>query len=119
MAHTITKTFSFDSAHWLPNVPEGHKCKNLHGHTYSVTISVSGELGQESGWVVDFGDIKSAFKPIMKSLDHKCLNDIEGLENPTAEVMAQWIFEKLADSLPALSAVTVRETPTTSAIYTL
>jgi 6-pyruvoyltetrahydropterin/6-carboxytetrahydropterin synthase len=117
MPHRITKTFTFDAAHWLPNVPQGHKCGRLHGHTYSVTIAVEGEVDPASGWIVDFGDIKAAFKPIEQRLDHYCLNDVEGLENPTAEVMARWIHERIRDTLPQVAEVTVCETANTSAVY--
>lgn len=117
MAHRITKRFSFDSAHWLPNVPEGHKCGRLHGHTYAVTLGLEGELDDAMGWIVDFGDIKSVWKPLEKRLDHHCLNDIEGLENPTAEVMSRWIYEALKPDLPQLADVTVSETANTTAVY--
>jgi 6-pyruvoyltetrahydropterin/6-carboxytetrahydropterin synthase len=117
MAHRITKRFSFDSAHWLPNVPEGHKCGRLHGHTYTVEIALEGELDAEMGWIVDFGEIKTAFKPLEAQLDHFCLNDIEGLENPTAEVMARWLYERMKPLLPQLADITVRETANTSAVY--
>jgi 6-pyruvoyltetrahydropterin/6-carboxytetrahydropterin synthase len=117
MSHRITKSFTFDSAHWLPNVPQGHKCGRMHGHTYTVVIGVEGEVAPGSGWIVDFGDIKAAFKPLEKIMDHRCLNEIEGLENPTAENMARWIFERLRENLPQLADVTVKETPTTAAIY--
>ncbi len=117
MAHRITKSFTFDSAHWLPNVPEGHKCGRLHGHTYCVTLAVEGELDPVMGWIVDFGDLKEAWKPLEKRMDHFCLNDIEGLENPTAETMARWIYEQLRPVLPVLADVTVSETASTTAVY--
>ncbi len=117
MSHRITKAFTFDAAHWLPNVPEGHKCGRLHGHTYSVIIGVEGPVGADTGWIVDFGDIKSAFKPLLDVMDHHCLNELEGLENPTAENMASWIYERLKPSLPALADITVKETPNTSTVY--
>ena len=117
MPHRISKRFSFDSAHWLPNVPEGHKCGRLHGHTYTVELALEGELDPEMGWIVDFGEIKAAFKPLEKQLDHHCLNDIEGLENPTAEVMARWIYERLKPELPQLADVTVQETANTASVY--
>ncbi len=117
MPHRITKTFTFDAAHWLPNVPEGHKCGRLHGHTYCVTLGLEGEVSEPEGWIVDFGEIKRAFKPLLEQMDHHCLNDLEGLENPTAENMARWIYERLRPQLPHLVDVTVRETPTTEAVY--
>ena len=113
----ITKSFTFDSAHWLPEVPEGHKCKRMHGHTYRVVLGLEGPLHERLGWVQDFGEVGEAFQPLYKAMDHHCLNEIEGLENPTAEVMAVWIYEKLKTLLPLLTDVTVCETPTAQAVY--
>jgi 6-pyruvoyltetrahydropterin/6-carboxytetrahydropterin synthase len=113
----ITKSFTFDSAHWLPKVPDDHKCRRLHGHTYTVILGLEGEIDQEMGWVQDFGEVSKAFKPLYKAMDHHCLNEIPGLENPTAEIMAAWIYEKLVTDLPQLKDVTVQETPTAQAIY--
>ncbi|MET3962810.1 6-pyruvoyltetrahydropterin/6-carboxytetrahydropterin synthase [Marmoricola sp. OAE513] len=119
MTHTaeIYREFTFESAHRLPNVPEGHKCARLHGHSYRVEVHVRGPVGDDTGWVVDFGDLKAAFKPLEDELDHHYLNDIEGLENPTSEVLAKWIWDRLALSLPRLNAVQVRETCTSGCIY--
>lgn len=117
MTHRITKRFSFDAAHWLPGVPENHKCRRLHGHTYRVEIALEGELDPQLGWVADYGEISGAFKPLVEELDHHCLNEIGGLENPTAEVLAAWIFARLQGRLPLLADVTVSETPGTSAVY--
>jgi len=117
MTYRITKTFTFDSAHWLPHVPEGHKCGRLHGHTYSVTLGVEGPVREPEGWIVDFAEFKRAFAPLLQQMDHHCLNDLEGLENPTAENMARWIFERLDPRLEHLHDVTVKETPTTAAVY--
>lgn len=113
----IFKEFSFDSAHLLPNVPEGHKCKRLHGHTFRVILYASGDLHPELGWVLDFADLKAAFNPILKRLDHYYLNDIPGLENPTSEVLARWIWRELKPSLPQLSRVRVYETCTAGCEY--
>ena len=114
----LFKEFTFEAAHRLPNVPEGHKCARLHGHSFVVRISVDGEVGEQSGWVMDFGDIKSAFKPLYDRLDHYYLNDIPGLENPTSENLARWIWMELSPTLPQLSAVEIRETCTSGCIYT-
>jgi 6-pyruvoyltetrahydropterin/6-carboxytetrahydropterin synthase len=103
--------------HWLPRVPEGHKCGRMHGHTYQVILGLEGPIDQELGWVQDFGDVKEAFRPLLEAMDHKCLNEIPGLENPTAEVMAVWIFHKLQAKLPLLRDVTVCETPSAAAVY--
>jgi 6-pyruvoyltetrahydropterin/6-carboxytetrahydropterin synthase len=108
----IFKTFRFESAHFLPFVPEGHKCGRLHGHSFEVEIHVRGEVKEKEGWVMDFADIKSAFKPLMVSLDHRLLNDVEGLHNPTSENLALWIQSKLRERLPELSKIVVKETCT-------
>ncbi len=113
----IWKEFTFDAAHVLPNVPEGHKCRRLHGHTYRVRVCVSGEPDDRVGWVMDFGDIKAAFEPILDRLDHYYLNDIEGLENPTAEVLSRWIWQRLEPRLPLLSRIEIHETCTTGCSY--
>lgn len=117
MSHRITKTFRFDSAHYLPHVPEGHKCRRLHGHTYVVTLGLEGPLHPELGWVQDFGEVGGAFAPLRERLDHRVLNEIPGLENPTAEVLAAWIHGQLSAALPLLRDVTVCETPTAGAVY--
>jgi 6-pyruvoyltetrahydropterin/6-carboxytetrahydropterin synthase len=113
----IFREFTFEAAHRLPNVPEGHKCARLHGHSYKVIVHVEAPVGPESGWVMDFGDLKKAFRPLEARLDHYYLNDIEGLENPTSEVLARWIWERLKPALPDLSALTVRETCTSGCTY--
>ncbi|HET7300073.1 MAG TPA: 6-carboxytetrahydropterin synthase QueD [Oleiagrimonas sp.] len=112
----IYKQFTIEAAHRLPNVPEGHKCARLHGHSFGVEIRVGGEPDPVTGWVMDFADIKAAFAPIFERLDHHYLNDVEGLENPTSEVLARWIWRQLAPRLPGLSEVLVRETCTAGAI---
>jgi 6-pyruvoyltetrahydropterin/6-carboxytetrahydropterin synthase len=114
----IFKEFTFEAAHFLPNVPEGHKCRRLHGHSYRVRITVQGPVDPIAGWVMDFGDIKAAFKPILGQLDHWYLNDIEGLENPTSENITRWIWERLKPSLPQLSRIDISETCTSGSTYT-
>ena len=116
----ITKRFSFDAAHQLPAVAEDHKCRRLHGHTYQVWLHVTGPVLSDYGWVTDFGDIKKAWKPLEKQLDHHLLNEIPGLENPTAEVLAAWIWQELshADLGSAhIAAVEVAETPDSRALF--
>ena len=113
----IFKEFSFEAAHRLPNVPPGHKCARLHGHTFYVRIQVEGDVGEHSGWVMDFYDIKQAFQPLHDRLDHYYLNDIEGLENPTSENLARWIWSRLKPALPQLSQIEIRETCTSGCIY--
>ena len=113
----VLKVFSIEAAHWLPNVPEGHKCRRMHGHSFQVQISVEGPLDPRLGWVMDFADLKAAFQPIEDALDHRCLNDVAGLENPTSENLARWIWQRLKPELPALSQVIVRETCTSGCVY--
>lgn len=117
MHTTIFKEFQFEAAHFLPNVPEGHKCGRLHGHSFLVRLELSGDVDQKSGWLIDFADVKAAFKPIYDSLDHHYLNEIEGLENPTSEVLAKWIWQQTKPHLPLLSAVLVKETCSAGCIY--
>lgn len=111
------KTFRLEAAHRLPNVPAGHKCSRLHGHSYRVEIHVTGEVGHESGWVQDFADISVAFEPIRKRLDHHYLNEVPGLDNPTSENLAVWIWNELSPALPLLSRVVIRETCTSGCSY--
>ena len=113
----IFKVFQLESAHRLPNVPEGHKCARLHGHSFRVEVHVEGPLGADTGWVMDFADIKAAFRPLFQQLDHNCLNDVPGLENPTSEQLAQWIWDRLAPALPGLAEVVVHETCTAGCRY--
>ena len=113
----IYKDFTFEAAHRLPNVPEGHKCARLHGHSFRVRVQVGGEVGAESGWVMDFAELKDAWRPLDALLDHHYLNDVPGLENPTSERLAVWIWERLLPALPALAAVRVRETCASGCVY--
>jgi 6-pyruvoyltetrahydropterin/6-carboxytetrahydropterin synthase len=113
----IYKEFSFDSAHFLPNVPDGHKCKNMHGHTYRLRVYVKGEIDPHLGWIMDFKELKDALCGVIDRLDHKLINDIPGLENPTAENITIWIWKQIRPLLPQLSKIELYETPTTGVIY--
>lgn len=113
----IFKEFVVDAAHRLPDVPEGHKCSRLHGHSFRIGIYVRGPVEPKCGWVMDFGTIKEAFQPLFDALDHHYLNEIEGLENPTSENLSRWIWQRLKPSLPALSKVAIYETPTSGCFY--
>lgn len=114
----IWKEFSLESAHRLPNVPADHKCARLHGHSFKVEVHVRGDLHPKLGWVVDFADIGVAWRPLHDALDHRCLNDVPGLENPTSELLAKWIWARLKPTLPGLAKVVVRETCTSGCAYT-
>ena len=106
----IYKDITFEAAHLLPNVPEGHKCARLHGHSYHIRITIEGEVDSETGWIMDFDVINRSFAPLLKKLDHHYLNDIEGLENPTSENLCRWIWTRLKPALPELTEVEVCET---------
>lgn len=114
----IFKVFTIEAAHHLPNVPEGHKCRRLHGHSFRIEVHVAGPVDERAGWVLDFADIGSAFRPVFNQLDHYYLNEIEGLENPTSENLAKWIWQRLRPELPGLSKIVVQETCTAGCYYT-
>jgi 6-pyruvoyltetrahydropterin/6-carboxytetrahydropterin synthase len=113
----IFKQFTFDSAHFLPHVPDGHKCKEIHGHTYILTIYIEGELHPQLGWVMDFADLKKIIDPVIAMLDHKFMNNLPGLENPTCEIIAQWIWNKIKPQVPSLVRIELNETPTSGVVY--
>ncbi|MDX2016993.1 MAG: 6-carboxytetrahydropterin synthase QueD [Planctomycetota bacterium] len=113
----IFKEFRFEAAHDLPDAPEGHQCRRLHGHSYLVRVCVRGKIDPRTGWVCDFGDIKAVVKPLIDQLDHQYLNDIEGLSQSTAERLAQWFWRKLHGRLAGLSKIEVWETPTSGCAY--
>jgi len=113
----LVKDFRFEAAHYLPNVPEGHKCRRMHGHSFRGEIAVRGPVDPRTGWLIDFADLKNVVDPIVSRLDHYLLNEIEGLENPTSESIAVWLWERIAPSLPQLVRVTVEETCSTRCSY--
>jgi 6-pyruvoyltetrahydropterin/6-carboxytetrahydropterin synthase len=107
----ITQAFTFEAAHRLPQVPTTHRCHRLHGHSYRVELQLDGPVDPVSGFIVDFFDVEAAFAPLLGRLDHQCLNEVEGLENPTAENIAIWIFDRIKPALPQMTTVIVYETP--------
>ncbi len=113
----LIKEFRFEAAHRLPMVPEGHKCARLHGHSFRFEIHVRGPVDPRSGWLIDYGEISDAVRPVRKELDHQYLNEIPGLENPTSEVLAAWIWARVKPKLPNLSAVVVEETCTARCVF--
>ncbi|MBM3901398.1 MAG: 6-carboxytetrahydropterin synthase QueD [Verrucomicrobia bacterium] len=113
----LRRTFQFEAAHRLPHVPTGHKCARLHGHSFQVEIVVDGPVDQKMGWVMDYADIKAAFAPLHQRLDHNYLNEIPGLENPTSERIAEWIWSELQPALPLLTEIVVAETCTARCVY--
>ncbi len=113
----IFNRFSLEAARRLPNLPPSHPCSRVHGHSFQIEVHVSGPLDPELGWVIDFADIQRAWQPVHDSLDHRYLNEVTGLENPTSELLAQWVWQKLKPTLPGLSKVVVMETPTSGCIH--
>ncbi len=113
----LTRAFTFEAAHRLPTFPEGHKCRRLHGHSFRIEIEVAGPVPEESGYLIDYADLKTAMQPLLAQLDHYYLNEVPGLENPTSEVLARWIWQRLKPALPLLDVVRVQETCNTACEY--
>lgn len=114
----IVKKYRFEAAHYLPNVPEGHKCKRMHGHSFRFELVLRGPVEPDTGWLIDFGDISKVVKPLIENyLDHYLLNDVEGLENPTSEQISIWLWDRIKPHLEPLSEVIVHETCTARCVY--
>ncbi len=113
----LTKEFTFEAAHRLPQAPPGHQCARLHGHSFRVRVTVRGPVPPDTGWLMDFADIQRAFAPLREQLDHQYLNEIPGLENPSSENIARWIWQRLEGRLPGLRRITIHETCTTRCSY--
>ncbi|MCC7146941.1 MAG: 6-carboxytetrahydropterin synthase QueD [Phycisphaeraceae bacterium] len=117
MRIVLTKSMTFHAAHYLPTFPQGHKCRRMHGHTFGVDLIVEGEVDEARGYLIDYGDIKAAAKPLIEQLDHQVLNDVKGLDVPTAENISRWIYDRLKPQLAELKAVRVHETEDNVAEY--
>jgi 6-pyruvoyltetrahydropterin/6-carboxytetrahydropterin synthase len=117
MSFELARKYRFEAAHWLPQVGEDHRCRRLHGHSYEIEVAIDGELDPDLGWVLDYAEIDAVLDPLIDSLDHRCLNEVPGLENPTSELLAQWIWGQIGERLTGLSAVSVCETANSIAIY--
>jgi 6-pyruvoyltetrahydropterin/6-carboxytetrahydropterin synthase len=117
MIMELRKTFQFEAAHFLPRLPESHKCRRLHGHSFKVEVAVQGLCHQTLGWVMDYADIAESVRPIWEKLDHSYLNEIPGLENPTSENIALWFWDRLKPRLPLLTEIVVAETCTARCLY--
>ncbi len=113
----LRKTFQIEAAHRLPHVAPGHKCGRLHGHSFVIEIAVEGLVQPSTGWVMDYADLKALFQPLFDELDHQYLNDVPGLENPTSEILAIWVWDRLQSCLPGLHEVVVAETCTSRCVY--
>ena len=117
MVVELTKKFHFEAAHALSKAPEGHRCRNIHGHTYEIEVTIEGPVLPVVGWLMDYGDLSAVVKPVLKELDHSMLNEHEGLEQPTSENLCGWLWERLVPNLPTLKEILVRETPTSQCRY--
>jgi len=117
MKAELSKTFRFEAAHCLPNVPPGHKCAEPHGHSYRVTVTVAGQVDEALGWVMDFGDLKEVVSPLIQQLDHRNLNAVAGLANPTSEQLARWLWDRIRPKVPQLTKVAVAESDTSLCTY--
>ena len=130
----IFRAFTIEAAHRLPNVPAGHKCARLHGHSFRIELHVAGPVDPHAGWVMDFADVRAAFQPVFDRIDvgglpcwpsepvfdridHQLLNEVPGLENPTSENLAKWIWRETKPRLSLLAKVVVHETCTSGCIY--
>ena len=117
MRTRLERTYRFEAAHFLPRVPPGHKCARMHGHSYQIDVAIEGEIGEETGWLMDFSDIDEHVTPLIRRLDHHVLNELEDLANPTSELLAVWLWKRLATTLSGLVEVVVSETPTSRCVY--
>ena len=113
----LVKQFHFEAAHDLPTFPPDHKCRRLHGHSFRFDVIVEGEVDPAMGYLIDYGEIKSVVDPIVRRLDHYYLKEIEGLANPTSEILAKWLWDQIKPVLPLLSEIVVHETCTSSCEY--
>ncbi len=117
MRTRLLREYRFEAAHFLPRVPEGHKCARMHGHSYLVVVVIEGEIDPELGWVMDFSAIDEHVLPLTRTLDHRVLNELDDLANPTSELLAVWLWDRIRPSLPLLVEVHVAETPTSRCVY--
>jgi 6-pyruvoyltetrahydropterin/6-carboxytetrahydropterin synthase len=113
----LVREYDFEAAHSLPKVPEGHKCARVHGHSYRVTIVIEGDIDPEMGWLMDFAAIDEGVDAVIGQLDHRYLNDIDGLSNPTSELLAQWMWQRIKPGLDVMTELAVSETPTSKCVY--
>lgn len=117
MKYELKQHFQIESARWLPHLPSSHPCSRMHGHSFKIVLRIVGDLHPQIGWVIDYNDIQAIMRPILEQIDHRVLNEVAGLENPTSELLAKWIFEKAQPLLPGLRLVTVAETAATECSY--
>lgn len=117
MKYELKQHFHVESARFLPNLPKNHPCSSMHGHSFKIILRLIGDLDPKIGWVMDYHEISKAMEPLLQQIDHKVLNDVSGLENPTSELLAKWIYEKALIHIPLLKTVTIMETTSTECTY--
>lgn len=117
MMMKLKQHFQIESARFLPHLASDHPCSRLHGHSFKIILSITGPVIPPKQWVMDYHEINLIVLPILKLIDHRVLNEVEGLENPTSEVLARWIYDKVKEKIPLLTSVNISETPTTECIY--
>jgi 6-pyruvoyltetrahydropterin/6-carboxytetrahydropterin synthase len=117
MSCQLSRDYHFEAAHRLPRVPATHKCSRVHGHSYHVTITLTGPIDPDMGWLLDFADIDQVVDPVIARIDHQLLNEVPGLENPTSELLAVWLWRAIQPGLPGLTEILVAETPTSRCLY--
>jgi 6-pyruvoyltetrahydropterin/6-carboxytetrahydropterin synthase len=117
MKYELKQHFQIESARFLPNLPSEHPCSRMHGHSFKIILTLVGDLDPHIGWVMDYNDIQSKMLPLITQIDHRVLNEVEGLENPTSELLAKWIFDRARIHIPSLRKVSVAETPMTECSY--
>lgn len=117
MKFELKQHFQIESARFLPHLPASHPCARMHGHSFKIILSLVGDLNPHLGWVIDYNEIQSKMRPLLEQIDHRVLNEVEGLENPTSEILAKWIYDKAKVTIPMLQKVTVAETPSTECTY--
>jgi 6-pyruvoyltetrahydropterin/6-carboxytetrahydropterin synthase len=113
----LVRDYRFEAAHRLPRVPASHPCSRIHGHSYHIAVTITGQVDPDMGWIMDFADIDRHVDEIVAVVDHQLLNDIPGLENPTSEILARWFWDRLQPDLPMLTEIMVSETPSSRCIY--
>lgn len=117
MIFELKQHFQIESARFLPHLPPEHPCSRMHGHSFKIILTLKGALDPKVGWVIDYNEIQAKMKPLLSQIDHRVLNEVEGLENPTSELLAKWIYDNSVANLPQLVRVTVLETPFTECSY--
>ncbi len=117
MKFKLKQHFQIESARFLPHLDKTHPCSRVHGHSFKITLTLVGEADPQLGWVIDYNEIKTKMQPLLEQLDHRVLNEVPGLENPTSEILSRWIFERAVKKLPLLTSVSVSETPDTECSF--